>query len=125
VTLPATRLNSSDSHPLSDAQALLESQEDLQIHETYSDLRARWGVDNSEDDPHPFPVGSYSPSSKRRGKGREVPPSLLSASSSTVNEVKSITELRNKGESRRFQDEVGYLFEGLDPESNVNIRRAG
>lgn len=26
----------------------------------------------------------------------------------------SITELRSKGESRRFLDEVGYLFEGLE-----------
>jgi hypothetical protein len=41
-----------------------------------------------------------------------------------MNPLKSISELRNKGESRRFLDEVGYLFEGLDPKCGVGLRRA-
>jgi hypothetical protein len=122
VSLPASHLTS-DSQTLNNADALLESQEDLQMHETYSDLRARWGVDNSEDDPRPFPIDSGSQNRKRKGKAHEIPPPLLSVSNNTPIEVKSITELRNKGESRRFQDEVGYLFEGLDPGSNISIRR--
>jgi hypothetical protein len=41
-----------------------------------------------------------------------------------TNDLKSITELRSKGESRRFLDEVGYLFEGMEPSGGVGVRRA-
>ena len=41
-----------------------------------------------------------------------------------MNDLKSITELRSKGENRRFLDEVGYLFEGLEAGAPLNIRRA-
>ncbi|KAG6879928.1 hypothetical protein C0992_009283 [Termitomyces sp. T32_za158] len=41
-----------------------------------------------------------------------------------MNPLKSITELRSKGESRRFLDEVGYLFEGMDSSVGVGLRRA-
>lgn len=34
-----------------------------------------------------------------------------------------MTELRNKGETQRFLDEVGYLFEGLDPTMSLSVRR--
>jgi len=40
-----------------------------------------------------------------------------------MNDLKSITELRSKGESRRFMDEVGYLFEGMDRNVGVRVRR--
>jgi Wings apart-like protein regulation of heterochromatin len=37
----------------------------------------------------------------------------------------SITELRSKGESRRFLDEVGYLFEGLEvPGMAASVQRS-
>jgi hypothetical protein len=122
VTLPASQIVASNLQSLDDAEKLLESQEDLEVHETYSDLRARWGVDNSEDDPYPLLLDDQSSSGKRKGKFRETrPPTPIS--NGTSNDLKSITELRNKGESRRFQDEVGYLFEGLDPGSNISVRR--
>jgi len=41
-----------------------------------------------------------------------------------MNPLKSISELRNKGESRRFLDEVGYLFEGLDSKCGIALRRS-
>jgi hypothetical protein len=37
--------------------------------------------------------------------------------------LKSITELRSKGEIRRFIDEVGYLFEGMERTAGVRVRR--
>ena len=40
-----------------------------------------------------------------------------------MNDLKSISELRSKGEFRRFLDDMGYLFEGLDPQVAVNVRR--
>ena len=41
------------------------------------------------------------------------------------NELMSITELRSKGESRRFLDEVGYLFEGLEEHGmTASVRRS-
>jgi hypothetical protein len=41
-----------------------------------------------------------------------------------MNDLKSITELRSKGESRRFLDEVGYLFEGIEGGCAIALRRA-
>lgn len=31
--------------------------------------------------------------------------------------------MRNKGEARRFMDEVGYLFEGLEPHATTSLKR--
>jgi hypothetical protein len=59
------------------------------IHrESYSELRSRWGVDDSENDPM-----------------LNVP----------INELNSIGEMRSRGETRRFLDEVSFLLDGLDP----------
>ena len=97
----------------------------FETRESYKDLRLRWGVDNSEDDPRPA-VSSYSspePETGRKGKGKAkdrpkavLPPNMM-------NDLKSITELRSKGEIRRFMDEVGYLFEGMDQTVGVGVRR--
>jgi hypothetical protein len=93
--------------------------------ESYKDLRLRWGVDNSEDDPRPA-VSSY-PSSepeggrKGKGKAKDRPKAMLPPN--MMNDLKSITELRSRGESRRFMDEVGYLFEGMDQTVGVRVRR--
>lgn len=93
--------------------------------ESYKDLRLRWGVDNSEDDPRPA-VSSYpspEPESGRKGKGKakDRPKAMLPPN--MMNDLKSVTELRSRGESRRFMDEVGYLFEGMDQTVGVRVRR--
>ncbi len=36
----------------------------------------------------------------------------------------SITDLRSKGESRRFMDEAGYLFDGFDPSGSLSVWRS-
>ena len=112
----------------------LTTEDDFESRESYSSLRSRWGVDNSEDDPRPTydissPTNSTttaseaSPSRSGNGKGKaffrtaQVPVGMM-------NPLKSISELRNKGESRRFLDEVGYLFEGLDPKCGIALRRS-
>jgi hypothetical protein len=97
----------------------------IEIRESYKDLRLRWGVDNSEDDPR-LAVSSRSspePESGRKGKGKakERPKAVLPPN--MMNDLKSITELRSKGESRRFMDEVGYLFEGMDQDAGIRVRR--
>lgn len=109
----------------------IESQEDeLFERESYSSLRARWGVDYAEDDPMVPPQSpsrsksnsnNSTPSRKGKGKGKApavyLPPNMM-------NPLKSITELRSKGESRRFMDEVGYLFEGMDPSNSAGLKRS-
>ncbi|OSD08095.1 hypothetical protein PYCCODRAFT_1358095 [Trametes coccinea BRFM310] len=104
-----------------------ESQEDdFEMRESYTELRERWGVDASEDDPRPASPVAGSPSPKSKGKKkkglREEAPVKVFAYGMT-NDLKSITELRSKGESRRFLDEVGYLFEGLDAKGALGVRR--
>ena len=47
-----------------------------------------------------------------QGQMLAVPEALPS---NMMNPLKSITELRNKGESRRFMDEVAYLLDGMKP----------
>jgi len=104
--------------------------------ESYTSLRTRWGVDNSEDDPYPHlspsPTKSssatpdVSPSRAGKGKSRSNIPTVRPPPipAGMMNPLKSISELRNKGESRRFLDEVGYLFEGMDKRGGIGLRRA-
>ncbi|KAK0214959.1 hypothetical protein IW262DRAFT_1321414 [Armillaria fumosa] len=114
--------------------------DDFLNRESYSSLRSRWGVDTSEDDPYPQPSPSRSHSdsnpatptssppkrSKNKSKGRGTPNALVSEPlpSGMMNPLKSITELRSKGENRRFLDEVGYLIEGMDKDGRVGLRRS-
>ncbi|CAE6527931.1 unnamed protein product [Rhizoctonia solani] len=39
-------------------------------------------------------------------------------------DLRSITEMRVKGESRRFGDDIEYVLEGLEDKSGVKVRRA-
>ncbi|CAE6424024.1 unnamed protein product [Rhizoctonia solani] len=39
-------------------------------------------------------------------------------------DLRSITEMRVKGESRRFGDDIEYVLEGLEDEGGVKVRRA-
>jgi hypothetical protein len=111
-----------DSNPDSGVDA-----DDLgfEIRESYKDLRLRWGVDKTEEHPHSAASlhSSPEPENGRKGKGKArdrakpvLPPNMM-------NDLKSVTELRSKGESRRFMDEVGYLFEGMDRNVGVRVRR--
>lgn len=130
VALPSSHLASlpdattsllDDDEPV-DAGAGNTQEDDFEMQESYADLRARWGVDNSEDDFIPEPLEEPSPNSKRKGKGKQVE-QAAPLPNGMMNDLKSITELRSKGESRRFLDEVGYLFEGLDPKGAIGVRR--
>lgn len=114
MTLPMSSTGLDDLHD--------QTQEDMS-QESYTDLRNRWGVDKSEDDPLPFePVPSPSRRLKRTSSAT-FQSSQSFNSSGVLNDLKSITELRNKGESRRFMDEVGYLFEGFEMPSAIALRR--
>ncbi|KAK4696442.1 hypothetical protein P7C70_g8379, partial [Phenoliferia sp. Uapishka_3] len=64
--------------------------------ETYSALRAKWGVDEEEE--------------------------LTEEVAGT--QLKSITQMRAKGENSRFVDEFEYLLEGLEPKMAIGVRRA-
>ncbi|KIJ09076.1 hypothetical protein PAXINDRAFT_182178, partial [Paxillus involutus ATCC 200175] len=109
--------------PIPGADPLDDLQDDTDMHESYTDLRTRWGVDNSEDDPRPYQDDPATASHLGRNASTSnlTQPSLPAG---MINDLKSITELRSKGESRRFLDEVGYLFEGLDGSSAIGLRRA-
>jgi len=125
VVIPVNQAASlNDSQLTEDSTAsLLQSQEDeFDTHESYTSLRSRWNVDNSEDDPYqPHTEAPTTWLRKRKGKSGRPPSVPLPGPS--VSELRSITELRNTGESRRFNDEVGYLFEGLTAESELSVRR--
>ncbi len=105
---------------------LMDSQEDdFEVRESYTELRQRWGIDASEDDPRPSSP-QHSPSPKRKGKAKGLPRQeepIRLLPNGMINDLKSITELRSKGETRRFLDEVGYLFEGLEPHGPLGVRR--
>ncbi|KAF8317175.1 hypothetical protein DL93DRAFT_2077394 [Clavulina sp. PMI_390] len=38
-------------------------------------------------------------------------------------DLKTIGEMRDKGENRRFMDDMGYLLEGLSPQMSLSVRR--
>jgi hypothetical protein len=125
VAIPVNQATSLNDSQLTEdsATSLLQSQEDeFSTHESYTSLRSRWNVDNSEDDPYqPHAEEPTTWTRKKKGKSTRPPPLPLPGPS--VSELKSITELRNTGESRRFNDEVGYLFEGLTAESELSVKR--
>ncbi|KAL8279525.1 hypothetical protein RQP46_008087 [Phenoliferia psychrophenolica] len=65
--------------------------------ETYSALREKWGVDEEEE---------------------------LDEEVAEANQIKSVTQLRAKGENSRFVDELEYLLEGLVKGMALGVRRA-
>lgn len=84
-----------------------DGEEEEYVRDSYAELRKRFGVDNSED------INADSGEVDSGGEGLSL-----------YNPLSSITDLRSKGESRRFRDEVGYLFEGLEPNGALSVRRS-
>ncbi|KAJ3718633.1 hypothetical protein DFJ43DRAFT_1159423 [Lentinula guzmanii] len=109
-----------------------ELQDDYNSRESYAALRSRWGVDNSEDDPYPEPeipspsksVTSTPNSSPSKGKSKGRLKQEANSPNGVIKPLRSITEIRNKGESRRFLDEVGYLLEGMGKDETPALRKA-
>lgn len=93
--VPMVKVISTDS-PVTMGKKLLTLP--IKERETYSILRKRWGVDEEGLAPE--------------GEGLEV------------SDLKSITQLRAKGENSRFIDEFNYLVEGLEAGIGLGIRRA-
>ncbi|KAJ4474884.1 hypothetical protein J3R30DRAFT_3295167 [Lentinula aciculospora] len=107
-----------------------ELQDDYNSRESYAVLRNRWGVDNSEDDPYPdLPSPSKSNTttptgSPLKGKGKGRLKQEINALANAIQPLRSITEIRNKGENRRFMDEVGYLLEGMGKDETSALQKA-
>ncbi|KAI5119384.1 hypothetical protein M0805_001058 [Coniferiporia weirii] len=108
VALPATALVAHLGEPVANQNMADEADEQL-TRDSYTELRKRWGVDNSENDTHHDADDNALPV----GEGLAL-----------YNPLSSITDLRSKGETRRFLDEVGYLFEGLEPTGALSVRRS-
>jgi hypothetical protein len=66
--------------------------------DTYSSLRRRWGADSDEE--------------------------MDESQKDITSDLKSITQLRARGENTRFVDEFNYLVEGLGKGMAVGVRRA-
>ncbi|KZS87005.1 hypothetical protein SISNIDRAFT_491463 [Sistotremastrum niveocremeum HHB9708] len=101
VAIPTSQISLRGIPEDDDKLLLRGSQNDLTPHEdseslqeTYDDLRLRWGVDDSDGN---IPEEDAIP-------------------------LKSLTEMRSHGESRRFMDEMGWLFEGLEGDSPLSVR---
>ncbi|VDB95591.1 unnamed protein product [Peniophora sp. CBMAI 1063] len=100
---------------------------------SYRELRKELGVDDFEPLSSP-PTSPRRPTSPRKsnsvkGKARDDGLATLGAGKPKLapnmhNDVRGLSELRNRGEARRFLDAVQDLFDGLSPESAPAIRRA-
>ncbi|KAI0088819.1 hypothetical protein BDY19DRAFT_890661 [Irpex rosettiformis] len=126
VALPTPHIPSTGQDPISqDPDVHNEAEDEYETRESYADLRARWGVDDSEDDPYPFIEETPSPLKDGKGKGhhKQMQPPVPRLPPGMMNDLKSITDLRSKGENRRFLDEMGYLFEGLASDGSLGVRR--
>ena len=53
-----------------------------------------------------------------------IPENEKLAASDSSQPLASLTDLRSKGESRRFLDEVGFLFEGLRADATKTLKRS-
>jgi hypothetical protein len=67
------------------------------------------------------PVVSPSKGKSKAGLQQPKPPPLPP---NMMNPLKSITELRNKGESRRFLDDVAYLLDGMAKSQGTGLIRS-
>jgi hypothetical protein len=123
IAVPTSKLGALRENGLPHEDFGEDCGDEFDMRESYTDLRTRWGVDNSEDDPRPSD-SLPDVNGMRRGKASAAPSPRVSLPDGMANDLKSISELRSKGESRRFLDEVGYLFEGLDPTCRISLRRA-
>lgn len=90
MDLPQRNPDAMDLDKDRDDSALAGHDEENSHRESYTELRSRWGLDASEQDP---------------------------TLNTPINEIKSVGEMRSRGETRRFFDEIGYLFDGLDSTS--------
>ncbi len=70
----------------------------------------------------PAPRESYAELLKKWGEGADDI-EWDESQDPTLN-LKSITSLRSTGELRRFNDDLEYLFSGLDPAQNLSIRKS-
>ncbi|KAH0834912.1 hypothetical protein J3R83DRAFT_10560 [Lanmaoa asiatica] len=93
--------------PVPDADPLDVADDGPEPHESYADLRSRWGIDLSEDDPQPYQDDQAAVHTPLRRNPSEL--SQPSLPIGMMNDLKSITELRSKGESRRFLDEFSLF----------------
>ncbi|KZV65469.1 hypothetical protein PENSPDRAFT_130956 [Peniophora sp. CONT] len=100
---------------------------------SYRELRKELGVDDLEplSSPPASPRRPTSPrkSSSVKGKVRDDGLHTLGTGKTKLapnmhNDVRGLSELRNRGEARRFLDAVQDLFDGLAPESAPAVRRA-
>lgn len=85
-----------DEEPSEEADNI-ESQEEFH-HESYADLRKKYRIDLSSDDD--MDTGISGPL-----------------------DLKTVGELRDKGENRRFMDDLGYLLEGLASNMTLAVKR--
>ncbi|KAL5477004.1 hypothetical protein ACEPAI_3191 [Sanghuangporus weigelae] len=107
VALPAASVLARKGESSVKQENQLDEDDENYLRDSYAELRKRYGVDNSEGlDADSADTGSF-------GEGLSL-----------HNPLSSITDLRSKGESRRFRDEVGYLFEGLEPNGALSVRRS-
>ncbi|KAF8312569.1 uncharacterized protein EI90DRAFT_658901 [Cantharellus anzutake] len=95
----SSNTNDEENQPQSQPQPFTLDPESQELfHESYAEMRKRLRVDASSDDG--IDEGLMGPL-----------------------DLKSISELRDKGENRRFLDEMGYLLEGMNPEMTVSVKR--
>ncbi|KAL5521823.1 hypothetical protein ACEPAF_2571 [Sanghuangporus sanghuang] len=107
VALPAASVLDRKGESSMKQENQLDEDDRDYLRDSYAELRKRYGVDDSEGlDADSADTGSF-------GEGLAL-----------YNPLSSITDLRSKGESRRFRDEVGYLFEGLEPNRALSVRRS-
>lgn len=118
VPLPASSLATSTEGMGSSLENFDEDRESLR--DSYSELTKRWGVDNSEvylilhNVEYISLLSQNDPQDDCDADGSK---------SNLYNQLYSITDLRSKGETRRFLDEAGYLIEGLASDS-LSVRRS-
>ncbi|OCF33011.1 hypothetical protein I316_05349 [Kwoniella heveanensis BCC8398] len=84
-----------------------EAEEAVVLEESYAELRDRFEIDNA--------------TIERPGSGSgSLMPELLSARA-----PQTVSDMRSKGENRRFMDELSYLIDGIsDPTSGAALKRA-
>lgn len=79
--------------------------DESQLHASYVELRQRYEVDNTI---------------QHTSRSASLLQDMLQARA-----PETVSDMRSRGENRRFIDELGYLFDGIsDPAANSSFRRS-
>ena len=117
------RESADSENAITEMASTAENHETL-VKESYAELRKRYEVHNGDTEGEGH--GSRDLMAARRTTWKDLSTLLILLQDLLLARApQPVSDMRSKGENRRFMDEVGYLAEGIaDPATSLSLKRA-